>query len=120
MQEPLEGLGASRAEPPKRIVIPHGYRRGRCRGCRAVIFWVTKVDADGVVKTSRKTGRPIMDPIDPWPVSTGEVVLRGAGRAENVPITVFHDGERWQSHFRSCPESRQFSGRSRRRPGERS
>lgn len=120
MQEPLEGLGTSQAkpDPPPPMRFPLGYRRGKCRSCKAHIFWVTKVDAFGEVKVSPRTGRPIMDPIDPFPISTGEIVLRGAGRAENVPITVWHDGERWQSHFRSCPNAAAYSGSSRRRPNE--
>lgn len=105
---------AASAAGPGPMRIPAGYRPARCSGCGQRIFWVTKVDAFGQIRRSQKTGRPIKDPIDPWPVPDGEIVLRGAGRAENVPVTVFHDGERWRSHFRTCPKARDFSGRGRR------
>ena len=114
-QEQIDGLHPQADKDRPRLQIPRGYRRGKCRSCGQLIFWATKVDFEGQIQHSPRTGRPIMDPIDPWPVSSGSIVLRGAGKAENVPVTVFHDGDRWQSHFRSCPEPQRFSGRARGR-----
>lgn len=110
-QQDLGPAVQASSHPPMRI--PQGYKRAVCRGCGQIIFWASKVDFEGRVRT--RDGRPIRDPINPWPVPDGEIVLRGAGRAENVPITVFHDGERWQSHFRTCPKRDRFRGRGRGR-----
>lgn len=80
--------------------FPSNPTHDRCRSCRKPILWA-----------ETEKGRRI--PIDPDPVSDGNVVLqRRDGFRPPLAIVRFviptGDGPRFKSHFATCPEASKF------------
>lgn len=75
----------------------------RCRSCRAQMLFATVIKTDGARTTL---------PIDPTPVPAGNLEYVG-GPAEKPLLRALTEeqraepaaGDRYQSHFRSCPQS---------------
>jgi len=72
--------------------------RGRCRSCKAPIIWV-------------KTEKGLRMPVDPEPVSNGNLLLRQ--RLYHIPLALYiskankpsPEEKRYVSHFATCPEA---------------
>lgn len=73
-----------------------------CRACGAPMVFVRCASRDGK-----------WTPLDPEPVSDGNIVVNAAGEAEYLTASAqeTYTGERFKSHFATCPEAERFRRR---------
>lgn len=79
--------------------VPAGTRASQCRGCKAVIFWIENAN-----------GRKV--PVDCDTVDGSNRPSEPSNSANGVQRAPW-DGH-GVSHFQTCPDADQFSGRGKR------
>jgi hypothetical protein len=67
-----------------------------CRSCGEPVRWVE----------IRKSGKKM--PLDVDPVSNGNVVIEADGRAAVLPALANYQGEKYVTHFDTCPEAKRW------------
>jgi hypothetical protein len=89
-----------------------------CRSCKALVIW-----AEHPVKKNAKTGKPTKMPLDAAPVVNGPYVLTYKPKLNRMEYAAVHDvdperlaqfANRFESHFRTCPNAAQHSKGARR------